>query len=59
LADFYINNRIGFVREAGRYSRYQYVRRGATVRNTSEFLLYHPSDSEKAAHVVVLHNLFD
>jgi CRISPR-associated protein Cas5t len=59
LADFYINNRSGFVREAGRYSRYQYVNRGAAVKNTSEFGLYHPNDSEEPEHVVVLHKLCD
>jgi len=59
LADFYTNNRTGFVREAGRYSRYQYVRRGTTVRNIEGFPLYHPSDSDRPEHVVVLHKLSD
>jgi CRISPR-associated protein Cas5t len=59
LADFYLNERVGFVREVGRYSRYQYVQRGASVRRAGGFLLFHPSDSEKPEHVVVLHRLCD
>jgi CRISPR-associated protein Cas5t len=59
LADFYINDRTGFVREAGRYSRYQFVRRGSFVRRTAELMLYHPSDSAHPDHAVVLHNLID
>ncbi len=59
LADFYVNDRVGFIREAGRYSRYQYVRRGASVRGTGEFRLHHPSDSDEAEHVIVLHNLHE
>lgn len=58
LADFYVNSRTGYVREAGRYSRYQYVKRGA-VKSESEFGLYHPSDSDEPEHVVVLHALCD
>jgi CRISPR-associated protein Cas5t len=59
LADFYFNDRKGFVREAGRYSRYQFVRRDASVKSSDEFVLYHPNDSENPEHVVVLHNLTD
>jgi CRISPR-associated protein Cas5t len=59
LADFYINERKGFVREAGRYSRYQFVRRGTVVKGTEELTLYHPSDSESPDHVIVLHKLTD
>jgi len=58
LADFYLNNHPGFVREAGRYSRYQYVKRAA-VKQTSGFELFHPSDSNEPEHVVVLHRLCD
>lgn len=57
LADFYKNDRIGCIREAGHFSRYQYVRWGASVRSTEEFKLYHPSDSEETEHVIVLHSL--
>ncbi|MGH2507144.1 MAG: CRISPR-associated protein Cas5 [Ktedonobacteraceae bacterium] len=59
LADFYINDRTGFVREAGRYTRYQFVRQGSAVRSTKTFSLYHPSDSESINHAVVLHSLRD
>ncbi len=57
LADYYVNNQTGFVREAGRYSRYQFVRRGANVRSVEGFQLYHPSDGGNASHGIVLHNL--
>jgi hypothetical protein len=59
LADFYVNDRIGFIREAGRYSRYQYVRRGATARSSEGFELYHPTDSGETEHVIILHQLND
>jgi CRISPR-associated protein Cas5t len=55
LVDFYRNDRVGFVREAGRYSRYQFVRT-ATVNRTPELALFHPSDSQED-HAIVLHNL--
>jgi hypothetical protein len=59
LVDFYVNDQVGFVREAGRYSRYQFVRRGSAVRRTDEFTPYHPSDSVDPNHAVVLHKLID
>lgn len=59
LADFYINHRKGFVREAGCYSRYQFVRGGRGVKSLGEFVLYHPSDSKNGEHVIVLHKLTD
>jgi CRISPR-associated protein Cas5t len=59
LVDFYINDKAGFVREAGRYSRYQFVQRGLSVKRTDEFTLYHPSDSADPDHAVVLHQLID
>jgi CRISPR-associated Cas5-like protein len=59
LVDFYLNNKVGFVREAGRYSRYQFIRRGSVLKRTDELELYHPSDSESPDHVTVLHNFTD
>lgn len=58
LADFYVNSRTGFIREAGQYTRYQFVRQGAVVA-TEAFALYHPSDSENLNHTVILHSLRD
>jgi CRISPR-associated protein Cas5t len=57
LADYYINDDLGHIRRAGRYTRYQYVPRGASVRATADFNLYHPSDSDSPDHVVTLHQL--
>ena len=59
LVDFYINNNLGFVREAGRYTRYQFIRGGTAVKRVGDLALYHPSDSEEPDHVVVLHKLVD
>lgn len=59
LVDYYMNDKVGFVREAGRYSRYQFVRRGSSIRRTSECALYHPSDSTDDDHAIVLHKLID
>lgn len=59
LADFYVNDRTGFVREAGRYTRYQFVRQGTAVKAAGTFVLYHPSDSDNVNHAVVLHSLQD
>jgi CRISPR-associated protein Cas5t len=57
LADFYINDRRGVVRQAGKYTRYQFVRDSSAVKRAQGFSLYHPSDSENPSHVVVLHDL--
>jgi hypothetical protein len=57
LVDFYVNKQTGFVHEAGRYTRYQFVRRGSNVKSTSDLQLYHPSDSDNPNHAVVLHKL--
>jgi CRISPR-associated protein Cas5t len=57
LADYYLNDDLGRVRRAGRYSRYQYVPKGAPVQTTPDLTLFHPSDSDSADHVVTLHKL--
>jgi CRISPR-associated protein Cas5t len=57
LADYYVNDDIGRIRRAGRYTRYQYVPKGALVRATTDLRLFHPSDSDSATHVVTLHQL--
>lgn len=57
LADYYINDDLGYIRQAGRYSRYQYVRKGAPVSATRDLLLFHPSDSHSDDHVITLHSL--
>lgn len=57
LADYYRNNRTGYVREAGRYSHYQFVRQLTTVTSSPDCRLFHPDDSELANHAVVLHDL--
>lgn len=57
LADYYINDELGRIRRAGRYSRYQFVPKGARVQAHSDFSLFHPSDSEEAEHVITLHRL--
>ena len=57
LADYYINDQLGRIRVAGRYSRYQYVRKGARVLATPDLPLFHPSDSDSADHVITLHHL--
>jgi len=59
LVDFYTNGRLGFVREAGRYTRYQFIRGGTAVKRIGDVALYHPSDSQEPDHIVVLHNLLD
>ena len=59
LVDFYVNSRLGFVREAGRYSRYQFLRKESSIKSAVDVALYHPSDSERADHVIVLHKLID
>lgn len=59
LADFYSNARNGYVREAGRYSRYQFVRNPTCLKRTPGLELYHPGDSEDLEHAVVLHRLTD
>ena len=57
LADYYLNDDPGRIRRAGRYSRYQYVPKGARVTANADFSLFHPADSDSAAHVVTLHQL--
>jgi len=59
LADYYVNDQLGRTRRAGRYSRYQYVPKGANVRAHSEFRLFHPSDSFCSEHVITLHRLIE
>jgi hypothetical protein len=57
LADYYVNDELGRIRRAGRYSRYQYVPKGARVEATADFPLFHPSDSGSPDHVVTIHQL--
>lgn len=57
LADFYRNDRTGYVREAGRYSHYQFVSQATTVSSSAQCPLFHPDDSDSPDHAVVLHNL--
>jgi hypothetical protein len=57
LADYYINDDLGCIRRAGRYTRYQYVRKGAHVRAAADLNLFHPSDSGSQDHVITLHQL--
>ncbi|MBV9224821.1 MAG: hypothetical protein JOY85_12370 [Acidobacteriaceae bacterium] len=59
LVDFYLNQQLGHVRQAGRYSRYQYVPGGAEVKSATDCALYRPSDSNDPDHVVALHKLCD
>ena len=59
LADYFTNSALGRVRQAGRYTRYQYVPPGAMVRRNSEFEIFHPDDSPDTEHVVVVHRLYD
>lgn len=57
LADYFLNDRIGYTRRIGRLSRYQFVPRGAKVRSTGGFQLFHPDDHEDFDHVIFLHRL--
>lgn len=59
LVDFYLNHQLGHVRQAGRYSRYQYVPKDAPLKSTTDCSLYHPNDSENPDHVITLHKLCD
>jgi CRISPR-associated protein Cas5t len=59
LVDYYLNSRLGYVREAGRYSRYQYIRQDSAMKRAPDLDLYHPSDSDNSAHAVVVHTLVD
>lgn len=59
LADYFLNTQLGHIRTAGRYSRYQYVRKGAAVRRDVDFSLFHPSDSDNPDHAITLHRLTD
>jgi CRISPR-associated protein Cas5t len=56
LADYYLNETGGYVREVGRFSRYQFTPKAA-VREQSNLRLYHPTDSQCEDRVVVLHDL--
>ena len=57
LADYFHNDRLGHVRRIGKLSRYQFVPRGARVRATADFPLFHPSDDPDIGHVVFIHRL--
>lgn len=57
LADYFVNERLGYTRRYGRLSRYQFVPGGQRVRATAQFRLFHPSDSEDPEHVVLFHGL--
>jgi len=57
LADYFLNDRLGYTRRIGRLSRYQFVPKGARVRAEDGFDLFHPDDHEHSDHVVVLHRL--
>lgn len=57
LADYFVNDRLGRVRRIGRLSRYQFVPKGAPVRASDDFDLFHPGDSEQPDHVIVIHRL--
>jgi CRISPR-associated protein Cas5t len=59
LADYYVNDELGRIRRAGRYTRYQYVPKGGSVHAAPGLNLFHPSDSDEPEHVVVLHTLTD
>jgi len=59
LVDFYRNDRLGYVREAGRYSRYQYIRHYTRLRSAADVELFHPSDSDISEHAVIMHKLSD
>src|SRR5206468_2961270 len=57
LADYFLNDRRGYIRRIGRLSRYQFVPKGAKVRATDDFQLFHPEDHEDSDHVIFLHRL--
>jgi len=57
LADYFLNDRPGYTRRIGRLSRYQFVPKGARVRSSEGFDLFHPDDHQDPDHVVVLHGL--
>jgi hypothetical protein len=57
LADYFLNDRPGRVRTIGRLSRYQFVPRDSPVQSSNDFDLFHPDDSERTDHVVVMHRL--
>lgn len=57
LADYFLNDHLGRVRRIGRLSRYQFVPKGAHVRATADFPLFHPSDAGNSEHLVFLHRL--
>jgi CRISPR-associated protein Cas5t len=57
IVDFYVNSKLGFIREAGRYSRYQFIRKNSHLKRSQDLELYHPSDSKDPEHAIVLHNL--
>jgi hypothetical protein len=57
LADYFLNDRQGYTRRIGRLSRYQFVPKGAHVRVSDGFDLFHPDDHQDPDHVIVLHRL--
>ena len=58
LADYFVNNRLGFTRTIGRLSRYQFVPSGSRVRSADGFQIFRPSDGEDSPdHAVYLHRL--
>jgi CRISPR-associated protein Cas5t len=60
IADYFVNDRLGFTRRIGRLSRYQYVpdiEEGIAVIASDAFPLYHPDDSELPSHAVFMHDL--
>jgi hypothetical protein len=60
IADYFVNDRLGFTRRIGRLSRYQYVpdiEEGIAVIASDAFPLYHPDDSELPSHAVFMHEV--
>ena len=55
LADYFLNDHLGYTRRIGKLSRYQFLPEGANVKAASAFELFHPSDSKGPDHVVFLH----
>jgi hypothetical protein len=57
LVDFYLNEQRGFLRQTGRISRYAVIPSGELFFRLSSgprLQLFHPSDSERGDHAVVL-----
>lgn len=57
LADYFLNDRLGHIRRIAKLSRYQFIPKGARVRTTPDFQLFHPGDAQNEEHVVFLHRL--